>query len=155
MKQPKKCTLVGGPAWETISDCVKNAKEKMLIDHTCLVLPGRYQERIPIDGTEGLTIRGVYGEEKPIIDGTVELHPKNGIWTDIEVIDDKDTLSTDDDEKHLACTGEIDSTVLEAYREAFGFGDDEEIHPFQLFFKQDEEFEMMINGRWPNILAYS
>ena len=76
MKQPKKCTLVGGPAWETISDCVKNAKEKMLIDHTCLVLPGRYQERIPIDGTEGLTIRGVYGEEKPIIDGTVELHPR-------------------------------------------------------------------------------
>jgi len=150
MKQPNKCTLVGVAAWETISDCVRNAGEKMLIDHTCLVLPGRYQEKIPINGAEGLTIRGVYGEEKPVIDGTVELHPKYGTWTDIDVVDDKDTLSTDDDEIHLACTGEIDSALLDEYREAFGFGDDEEIHPFQLFFKQDEEFEMMINARWPN-----
>ena len=140
----KKCTTVGVGALDTISDCVKKGGP----NHTCMILPGRYAEKIPINGTEGVTLMGVPGEEKPVIDGTVELHPMNDVWIETHVVDDKDTLSTDDDETHLVCYGEIKS--LEEYREPFRFGDDEEIHPFQLFFKQDEEFEMMINGRWPN-----
>ena len=91
----------------------------------------------------------IHGEEKPIVDGTVILRPKDKIWDQTIVVDDKDTFDDDtDDEVHVACSGVIDS--LDKYKEPFGFDDNDEIHPFQLFLQRDQEYEMMINARWPN-----
>ena len=149
-KKSEDCTVVGESEGETISACVKDNKDKE--GHTCLILPGRYAEKIPMMGAESITISGVFGKEKPVIDGTVVLAPKDDdgketAWTKIQVVDDKDTATTEDDETYLACSGKID---INEYKEAFGFADDDEIHPFQLFFKSDKEYKLMINARWPN-----
>ena len=149
-KKSEQCTLVGESEGKTISTCVQENKDKE--GHTCLVRPGRYAEKIDMTGAESITISGVLGKEKPVIDGTVVLVPidddgKETTWTDIQVVDDKDTATTEDDVTYKACSGNIN---IAEYKKAFGFADDDDIHPFQLFFKQDKEYELMINARWPN-----
>ena len=60
-----------------------------------MVLSGRYAEKIPMIGAESITISGVFGKEKPVIDGTVVLIPKDDdgkdtTWDYIQVVDDKE-----------------------------------------------------------------
>merc|ERR1719471_1819658 len=50
----------------------------------CQIREGVYKESVAISGLKGtaespIVIRG-YGEERPVLDGTVELVPEGGVW---------------------------------------------------------------------------
>ena len=79
-----------------------------------------------VTGKNDLLIRGDLDFDRPVIDGTITLQPKDGNWQE-EALNGK-----------TVCVGEIDVQ------------DDK--HPFQLFLKESEELEMMTNARWPNAL---
>ena len=57
--------------YTSISRCVEEAQK----GDVCLIRPGRYEEKINKKDIDGVTITGILGNEKPIIDGTVVLYP--------------------------------------------------------------------------------
>ena len=64
-----------------ISGCVAALKDP---GDECHIREGRYREEVTVTGLKGskekpFVIRG-YGEERPVLDGTVEIRPVNGSW---------------------------------------------------------------------------
>ena len=119
--------------YRIIQDCVDEAKD----GDTCIIRPGNYHEEITIKDKNNLAIRGDVDYETPVIDGTVILNPKNdgkgnagssyeGAWIE-------DTIGG-----KKVCSGVIDIKHSK--------------HPFQLFLKEHEDYDMMTNARWPNAL---
>jgi len=67
--------------FETVADCVKALENP---GDECQIREGRYREEIDVQGLTGteeqpIVIRG-YGNERPILDGTVEITPEEGEW---------------------------------------------------------------------------
>ena len=91
----------------------------------CLISPGNYHEEIVIQDKKDLTIKSKTNSDRAKIDGTIILQPKNG-WKE-ETIDGK-----------TVCIGKVKVA--------------DEKHPFQLFYKENDTYDMMTNARWPNAL---
>ena len=107
--------------YRSIQTCIDKANP----GDTCMVRSGRYREEIRINGAEHLTIRGDPSQEPPVIDGTVELHRRNGgKWMEKNI------------NGKTVCSGKINVKNGK--------------HPFQLFLKDNDELKMMTNARWPN-----
>ena len=106
-----------------IQDCVDDAKE----GDTCMIAPGSYHEEVIITNKKNLIISADPDLEKPVMDGTIVLHPVSD-WKASSI------------GGKTVCSGVIEVT------------DDK--HPFQLFLTEEgnSEAEMMTNARWPNAL---
>ena len=87
-------------AFKTIQRCVDNAQP---LD-TCLIRRGRYHESIQMNKKSNLVLKG-FKRDKPIIDGTVVLNPREGKWSMNE---------------NGVCTGTIDEDVYQLFMDDFG-----------------------------------
>ena len=88
----------GGEQFTSIQDCIDDIGEKDV--GTCIVREGRYHEEVVVNNKKQITIKG-YENERPVLDGTVELKPIEGEWSL-------------DPEKNY-CFGTIDQDVFQLF----------------------------------------
>ena len=119
--------------YKTIQDCIDQIEE----GDTCLIRSGRYHEQIQITNKNNIAIRGDLDFERPILDGTVVLRPAADYDSNDDGVADG-SWKEDEINGRKVCIGEIQSNKHQ--------------HPFQLFLKDDEKYEMMTNARWPNAI---
>ena len=120
--------------YRQIQDCVDEASS----GDTCLIRPGNYHEEMAITEKDNIAIRGDLDYDRPVVDGTVVLNPNNHRSGKHHLGISKQGWIEDSIDGKTVCIGEIDVV------------DDK--HPFQLFLKEKEGYDMLTNARWPNAL---
>ena len=119
--------------YRSIQKCINEAN----YGDTCLVRTGHYFEELIISNKNNLAIRGDLDYGRPVIDGTIELKPKNKYDNSSRRIDDVGWNEEFINGKKV-CIGELEITDGK--------------HPFQLFLRENSVLEMMTNARWPNAI---